>query len=178
MLKIIQEGAKVLRGIAKEVPVEKIKTPEIQSVLSDMKKTLASEEDGVALAAPQINVPLRIFVVSGKVFIDEKEDNPVLPPGLVFINPKTTKLSRKKTTMDEGCLSVVNWYGKVNRAEKATVQAYDEKGVKFERGGSDLLAQIFQHEIDHLDGILFIDKAKGLEEIKPEDIKHKHEKTN
>jgi peptide deformylase len=70
--------------------------------------------------------------------------------------------------MEEGCLSVRWVYGKTKRADKAMVEAYNERGHKFVRQGSGLLAQIYQHEIDHLNGILFIDKASHLVEIKPE----------
>ena len=76
-------------------------------------------------------------------------------------------LSKKRQILDEGCLSVRPLFGKVERSEKATVTAYDENGKKFTRGGSGLLAQIFQHEIDHLNGILFIDKATDLKEQPP-----------
>ena len=168
MLKILQKENKILRTVADEVPNADITTPKIQKVLRDMKKALATEKDGVALAAPQIGVPLRMFIVSGKVFEDRNDEAAATPADLVFINPKITKLSQKKELLNEGCLSVRHWYGKVKRSVKATVQAKDEKGKRFQRGGSGLLAQIFQHEIDHLDGVLFIDKAKELQEIKPE----------
>ena len=67
--------------------------------------------------------------------------------------------------MEEGCLSVRDYYGKIKRSTKATVRAYDENGNPFERGGSRLLAQIFQHEIDHLNGTLFTDSAKDVQKI-------------
>jgi peptide deformylase len=85
----------------------------------------------------------------------------------VFINPVLKKVSNEKRIVEEGCLSVRWLYGKVKRGTKATVQAWDENGQKFERGGTGLLAQIFQHETDHLNGVLFIDKAKYVEEILP-----------
>jgi peptide deformylase len=89
----------------------------------------------------------------------------------VFINPQITKFSKEKKWMEgEGCLSVRWVYGKVERATKVTLRAYDEYGNVFERGASGLLAHIFQHEVDHLDGILFIDKAKDLEEADPEEV--------
>ena len=87
---------------------------------------------------------------------------------MVFINPKISKLSREKEWVPEGCLSVRPLYGKTLRSKKATVVAYDENGKKFTRGASGLLAQIFQHETDHLDGILFIDHAKDIKEELPE----------
>ena len=101
----------------------------------------------------------------GKDVITEEEKNKF--SDVVYINPEIKKLSRTKTRVDEGCLSVRYLYGKVERSEKATVTAYDENGHKFTRGGSGLLAQIFQHEIDHLNGILFIDKADDIVEILP-----------
>ncbi len=90
-----------------------------------------------------------------------------IEPDLVCINPTLIKLSKQKKKVPEGCLSVRWLYGNVLRAEKATVEAYDEHGKKFTRGGSGLLAQIFQHETDHLNGILFIDTAEDVEEMKP-----------
>jgi len=167
MTKIVQKEAEVLREIAKEVPVKEITSPKIQKVIQQMKKALDSQEDGVALAAPQIGESLRIFIISPKAFeLESKELKE--EENLVFINPKLLKVSQKKKDTPEGCLSVRWWYGEVKRSNRATVQAYNEKGELFKRGGGGLLAQIFQHETDHLDGILFIDKAEKLEEIIPE----------
>jgi peptide deformylase len=80
--------------------------------------------------------------------------------------------------MEEGCLSVRYLYGKVRRSKKATIEAYNEHGKKFTAGASGILAQIFQHETDHLNGILFIDKAKQIEEILPEHMSHHHDHTH
>jgi peptide deformylase len=171
MIKIVQRDAPVLREIAKDVPVKDITTSRIQKILHEMKEALASQDDGVAIAAPQIGYPLRIFVVSGKVENIVKKldaENLPIPEDTVYINPVVTKLSKEKDMTEEGCLSVRYLYGEVRRSKKATVEAYDENGKKFTKGGSGLLAQIFQHETDHLNGILFIDKAKNLEEIPPE----------
>ena len=88
---------------------------------------------------------------------------------LVFINPVVTKISKDKAWLEEGCLSVRYKYGKIERAVKATVAALDENGKKFTRGGSGLLAQIFQHETDHLEGVLFIDKAIDVKDILPKE---------
>ena len=139
-----------------------------------MKKALESQEDGVAIAAPQIDTPLRIFVVSHKVFEILKDTKntagkkKVAEKNLVFINPEITRFSREKEYVEEGCLSVRWLYGRVERARKVKINAYNEHGVRFELGASGLLAQIFQHETDHLNGILFIDKAKDIENIPPE----------
>jgi peptide deformylase len=182
MVEIVQNGNPILRRVAVEVPVSEIPNPTIQKVLENMILALHSQDDGVAIAAPQIAVSLRIFVVSGRIFEDDfirgkKSDAvPSFAPekkishkDIVFINPVFKKVSKDKKLLAEGCLSVRPLYGKVRRATKATVEAYDEHGTKFTKEGTGLLAHIFQHEIDHLDGILFIDKAKDLHESTPEE---------
>ncbi len=168
-------GEKVLREIAVDVPVSDIKTKKIKNVLKEMSQALASQDDGVAIAAPQIGYKLRIFSVSGKIFSpdfaknrEEKISSENNIKDLYFINPKISKLSREKDWVPEGCLSVRWLYGLTFRSKKATITAYDENGKKFTRGASGLLAQIFQHETDHLNGILFIDHAKNIKEELPQ----------
>jgi peptide deformylase len=172
-MEIVQIGDQVLRDTAKEVHVKDIASKKIKDVLKKMQKALNGEGDGVAIAAPQIGESLRIFIVSGRAFdIENNEFEEGKTPkakDMVCINPVLTKLSRDKRDMDEGCLSVRWKYGKVKRSEKATVTAYDENGKKFTRGGSGLLAQIFQHETDHLNGTLFIDKATDVVDLPPKD---------
>lgn len=171
--KIVQarSGDLVLRDFAEVVPLKEIKSDKIQKIIEDMKNSLAKEEEGVAIAAPQIGIPLRIFVVSKKIFqlIDAGKSDKDKFNDLVFINPEIIKLSKDKEIMEEGCLSVRDYYGKIKRSTKAMVRAYDENGNVFERGGSRLLAQIFQHEIDHLNGILFTDSAKDVQKIKKQE---------
>ncbi len=175
-LEIVQNGHPVLRKIAQPVPVKEITSPKIKEVIRRMKEALATQDDGVAIAAPQIAEAYRIFVVSGKIFDERFKRGKGIPRGdkpthddVVFINPEITKLSSKTKWLQEGCLSVRPIYGEVKRSLNATVKAYDEHGVKFERGGGGLLAHIFQHETDHLDGILFIDKARDLHESTQEE---------
>ncbi|MDO8492255.1 MAG: peptide deformylase [bacterium] len=177
MISIVQKTDPVLRKVAKEVPEKSINSPKIAAILGQMKTALDSQEDGVAIAAPQIGESLRIFVVSERALdVPEKVSERRLQiketgkhyGHIVFINPVMTKISKDKAMMEEGCLSVRYAYGKVQRAKKASVKARNEKGEIFTRGAKGLLAQIFQHEIDHLDGILFIDKAIDVKEIPPE----------
>ncbi len=188
MKKILQKEEKVLRIRASEVLIRDIKTTKIKKILKEMSSALNGQHDGVAIAAPQIGYSLRIFLVSGKIFEEnfaenrlEKIENKLLGTSekgvgqkkktrikdLVFINPKISKLSREKEWVPEGCLSVRWLYGKTHRSKKAILSAYDEEGKKFTRGASGLLAQIFQHETDHLNGILFIDHAKEIKEEPP-----------
>ena len=173
--KILQKESPLLRKISESVPILSIVSTKIQNIIKEMKTALASQDDGVAIAAPQIGYPLRIFVVSKKVrsIIRNKKDDEIEEDrgdDTIFINPVIKKFSKEKETIEEGCLSVRFLYGKVTRASKVTIEAYDEKGKKFTIGGKGLLAQIFQHETDHLNGILFIDKAKFVEEVLPEHL--------
>lgn len=175
MKKILQKENKVLREVAKEVLKKDFESTRIKKIIKEMNDALESQGDGVAIAAPQIGYSLRIFIVSKRVFTnefknkEEKEESveEKVLENLVFINPKITKISRTKKWVPEGCLSVRWFYGNTHRSTKATVEAFDENGNKFTRGGSGLLAQIFQHETDHLNGILFIDHAKDLKEEVP-----------
>lgn len=166
MVIIVQAGDAVLRGKAQTVSDVEIGSDSFRTIVDDMKQALASRKDGVAIAAPQIGIPLRIFVVSGRVLTsnttEPKQDK-------VFINPVITKLSKEKKWMEEGCLSVGFHYGEVRRSTRATITAFDETGTLFSLGASGLLAQIFQHEVDHLDGILFIDKARAVQELVPDE---------
>lgn len=186
---IVQKENKILRKIAEPVPIEDINSRKIGTVIRRMIKAVNSQEDGVAIAAPQIGENFRIFVVSKKLFeiIDEKKikkrtkkenadtysNNEIRQDfekeykDAVFINPEILKTSKKQMLAEEGCLSIRWLYGKVKRAEKTLVRAYDENGKLFTMGGSGLLSQAFQHEIDHLDGVLFTDKASDLKDIPP-----------
>jgi peptide deformylase len=150
------------------VPVEEIGSEKINKILKNMKNALSGEDDGVAIAAPQIGVPLRIFVVSGKILLNSDGER---GEDKVFINPVIKKVSKKKEEMDEGCLSVRWKYGVVKRSTNASVQAYDEEGNIFLHNATGLLSQVFQHETDHLDGVLFTDKAKNLRDIDPKELK-------
>jgi peptide deformylase len=169
-----------LRKIAQDLPVREISSARIQNLIRDMKSLLSKEKFGVALAAPQVGEPLRLFIVSGRALArgsrnaqDEPgktvpEDATPPPPDQVYVNPKLMKKSRGKTDKHEGCLSIRGKWGIVPRVEKATVRAYDENGVQFTRGASGFLAHIFQHELDHLEGVLYTDKATELYDEQPE----------
>jgi peptide deformylase len=171
---IIQNGDPVLRAIAARVDPKDIGTKKISAILERMTIALNREGDGVAIAAPQIGVSLAIFIVSHRAFtIEDAEDAPVpkkITKDMVVINPEIIKLSKKKVKVPEGCLSVRWLYGNTLRNEKAMVRGLDEHGKLFTYGGSGLVAQIFQHETDHLNGVLFIDHATDIEELTDEEI--------
>lgn len=158
---VVQVGDPVLRKVAKPVAKKDIPSRKIVGVIKRMKGSLAKEGFGVAIAAPQIGESLRIFVVAGKVF-DISEEKTDGSSDRVFINPELIRVSKAKKEMSEGCLSVRNKYGAVLRHEKASVKTLNENGKPFIYHGSGLVAQIFQHEIDHLNGILYTDKAVAV----------------
>jgi len=159
MKTIVQNGDPVLRALAMPVSEEQFGTKELAGIVQDMIDALDAASDGVAIAAPQIGISLRIFVIRYDRLHPAPEGSPLPAENAVFINPEFMKVSRRREVMDEGCLSVRGTYGKTYRHERATVRARDSEGTFFERGGGGILAQAFQHETDHLDGILFIDHA-------------------
>ena len=146
----------------------------VTKLIKDMKAALKSYSvDGytaIAIAAPQIGVSKRLFLIE-----DQSTERDTLP-NLIAINPKIVKVSKKTHIVGEGCLSIPEYYGEVKRHTNVTMRAQDEQGKKYERGAGGLLAQIIQHEYDHLDGILFIDKAEKVwtkEEMKQKEQKRK-----
>jgi peptide deformylase len=167
MRDIVQEGNPVLRKRAEEIPVDQIPSNHVQTLIQEMIETLAKERLGAALAAPQIAESYRLFIVSPDVL--EKMTNGKNSKPLVCINPEIISRSKAREELHEGCLSLRGWWGYVPRSDKVTLRAYDEHGKEFERGASGLLAQIFQHEVDHLNGTLYIDNAHDMhtdEELK------------
>jgi peptide deformylase len=157
MAKLVPENHPALHAIAEEVTVEEIENGTVAKILRDMRSALHSYTvDGftaVAIAAPQIGISKRIFLIE-----DQSKDRDALPT-IVAINPHFVKISKKTHEVGEGCLSIPEYYGLVKRATNVTLHALDEYGHEFERGAGGLLAQIMQHEYDHLDGILFTERA-------------------
>lgn len=144
ILDVTKLGEEVLRKVA--VPVEEV-NDEIRQLAEDMFETMI-ENDGVGLAAPQVGKSLRMFVVIA--------DDDVRR---VFINPQIIKTSEEVGEYDEGCLSIPQVYETIIRPVAVTVQALNEKGKPFMLEADGLLARIIQHEYDHLDGILYIDRG-------------------
>lgn len=133
----------------KAAPAENPKSPEIQKLVRDMLITM-KEAGGIGLAAPQVGHSLRIFTanVEDKIY--------------VFINPEIKDMSKDKIPFEEGCLSVRKIWGPVTRPKKLTIKALNENGKPVKIRAKGLLARVIQHEIDHLNGALFIDKAEKL----------------
>jgi peptide deformylase len=134
----------------KSEKVEKV-TPEIKKLIEDMTEAM-EKNDGVGLAAPQIGELKRIIVI-------KTNQGPK-----AFINPKILNKSRKTETLEEGCLSFPGLFLRIKRAKEIEIEAFDEKSKKIKAEG--ILAKVLQHEIDHLDGILFIDKISFWQKLK------------
>ena len=132
------------------LPVEEVDL-EIKTLVSDMFETMY-DAPGIGLASIQVNVPKRVIVVD----VSEEHDQP-----LCFINPEIIS-KQGEEEMDEGCLSVPGYYETVQRAEKIRVKALNEQGEAFEMDAVGLLSVCIQHEIDHLDGKLFVDYISPL----------------
>ena len=144
--KIVQYGDDTLRRVCR--PVDKI-TPNILTLLDDMAETMRAA-DGVGLAAPQVGILRRIAVI-------ETEPGKLIE----LINPKILAMAGEQEG-SEGCLSLPGQFGVVKRPMYVTVRATDRNGKEFEMNGSELLARAFCHEIEHLDGKLFIDSAEYM----------------
>ena len=156
-----------LREKARPLTQEEIGSTYVRQLIADMREILSGEKLGVAIAAPQVGEAVQLFVVSGKVFLDaegETEAEAAIPEDTVYINPRITKYSRKREDLHEGCLTLPGWWGMVPRASQVRLAYTDTDGKEQERGASGLLAHIFQHECDHLHGVIYTDKAHDLYE--------------
>ncbi|MCR4900555.1 MAG: peptide deformylase [Treponema sp.] len=144
ILEVVKLGEDILRQKAQPVPEV---NDEIRQLAQDMFETMEAY-DGVGLACPQIGKSLRMFVLTADDDIKR-----------VFINPQIIQTSSEMSDYDEGCLSIPQVYETITRPAKVTVQALNEKGRPFTLEADGLLARIIQHEYDHLDGILYIDRG-------------------
>lgn len=160
MAKLVPEQHPALHSIAEEITTEEFSDGTVAKILKGLRQGIKTYDvDGftaVAIAAPQIGVAKRMFLIE-----DQSPDGDRLPT-IIAINPTLTKLSKKSHVVGEGCLSVPERYGLVRRSTNVTITALDETGQPFTRGAGGLLAQIIQHEYDHLDGTLFVDRAEKI----------------
>lgn len=154
-----------LRERSRELSVEEIHSPTIQTLIKDMVPAMY-ENEGIGLAAPQVGVNVRLCIIGREaVHRDERPNKDKPDPtkhDLVLINPVYQKLTKKFTKDDEGCLSVPGFYGEVKRHQEIYVTALNEHGEKIEFMAKNFFARVIQHEVDHLDGYLFIDRAPDL----------------
>lgn len=163
-------GHPVLRTHATAIDPADIESSRVQQLIDDMLETMA-EYQGVGLAAPQVHVPLRLFVAgfpppsTPAADAAEPQDEAERVPLMVLINPEITAVGAATTDAWEGCLSIPDIRGKVTRAADIRVKAWDRKGRRIEVRAKQFTARVIQHETDHLDGVLFFDRMKSFETL-------------
>ena len=157
VLPIVAVGDPVLRERAREITPDELRTPEVQQLIDDMIETMRAA-GGAGIAANQVGALLRIFVV-------EVHDNPRYPykppvPLTVVVNPVVEPLDGETAAINEGCLSVPDLRGEVDRHVRIRVRRLDRDGAEHHEVRRGLTAGTFQHELDHLDGVLFLDRVR------------------
>jgi len=162
VLKVAHLGHPVLRQIAEPVSPEAIGAPEIQRLIDDMFETM-EDHDGVGLAAPQVHVSRRIVVYGLRENPRYPEAAPI--PLTVLVNPRITPLGTEQEEGWEGCLSVPDMRGMVPRFQRVQVDAYGRDGRPFRYDVDGFHARVVQHECDHLDGKVYIDRMRSTETL-------------
>ncbi|MCX6544863.1 MAG: peptide deformylase [Acidobacteria bacterium] len=172
ILKVARMGHPVLRKTTKPVPQSEIAGVAIQRLIDDMIETMI-EYNGVGLAAPQVREDLRIFVA--RVDADNEEDEEGAERAerrpastsdvIVIINPEITPVGRRMVEDWEGCLSIPDLRGRVQRHRDIKMRAFNREGQRLEIEATGYVARVMQHEADHLDGVLFLDRMKTLQSL-------------
>ncbi len=166
ILKVARMGHPVLRARAKPLDPADITSSRIQQLIDDMFETM-QEYQGVGLAAPQVHEGVRLFVAgfAPRRDDDDEDDEDGGVPLMALINPEITVVGRGVQDDWEGCLSIPDVRGRVTRAQEITVKAYDRRGRRVQMDARGFTARVIQHETDHLDGVLFLDRMESLETL-------------
>ena len=160
ILKVARMGHPALRARARAIEPGDIRSATVQRIIDDMIETMI-EYRGVGLAAPQVREGVRLFVASLDAADDDKPDS----EPLVLINPELTPVGSDVVEDWEGCLSIPDIRGRVPRGREIKVRAFDRHGERIELTACDYRARVIQHETDHLDGILFVDRMRSFESL-------------
>ena len=161
ILKVARIGHPAVRAAARPVLPEELRSRELQRLIDDMVETM-HEYDGVGLAAPQVHVGLRLAVIEVTAH-DERADEAV--PLTVLVNPKLTPVGTRQQLGWEGCLSVPDLRGRVGRHQRLKLAALDRKGRPYEVEAGDFFARVIQHECDHLDGRVYLDRMSDMRSL-------------
>ena len=159
--KVSRMGHPVLRQRAAEIPPTQMQSPPMQRLIDDMIETMIDYE-GIGLAAPQVFEPLRLIVLGDPDA--DAEDEAAIPLTVLF-NPQFTTLSPESLDGWEGCLSIPQLRGVVPRSAAVEVRGYDREGSAVELEAEGIFARVLQHEIDHLEGVLFLDRMDDLQTL-------------
>ncbi len=161
MLKILTHPNPNLKVKSKTLDLSELKNSDTQKLIKKMIKVMYKDE-GIGLAAPQVDKQIRLIVIGKQALKQTKNKTQFPNQDLVLINPEILETSEKTSWMQEGCLSLPHVFGDVERSEEIKVKALDSFGNEMEFEASDFFARVIQHEVDHLNGILFIDKAENI----------------
>jgi peptide deformylase len=161
ILKVARIGHPVVRTPARDLTLDELRSASIQKLIDDMVETM-HEYHGVGLAAPQIHESLRLAVIEVQGS-DERAGEAV--PLTVLVNPKVTPLGTKKASAWEGCLSIPDLRGVVPRFERLKLEALDRHGEPWSVEADDFFARVIQHECDHLDGNVYLDRMKDMRSL-------------
>jgi peptide deformylase len=160
ILKVARMGHPVLRAKARPVEKADIKAAVMQKLIDDMMETMA-EYHGVGLAAPQVHEHVRMFVAA----LDGGDGGGAAPEPIAIINPEISIVGNATLEDWEGCLSIPDIRGRVPRAREIRVRAFDRRGDRIELRAENFAARVIQHETDHLDGVLFLDRMRTFESL-------------
>ncbi len=161
ILKVARIGHPIVREAAQPVPDRDLATEPLQRLIDDMIETM-HEYDGVGLAAPQIHVGLRLAVIEVPPTDERTEDG---VPLMVLVNPELTPLGDERVVGWEGCLSVPDLRGQVPRLRRLRLSALDRNGKRYTVEAHDFFARVVQHECDHLDGRVYLDRMSDLRSL-------------
>jgi peptide deformylase len=161
ILKVARIGHPIVRAAAREVPAAAIEDPAFQKLIDDMRQTMY-EYEGVGLAAPQVHEGLRLAVLEVPAS-DERSGDAV--PFTVLVNPAVTPLGPETVTAWEGCLSIPDLRGAVPRLKSVRLDALDREGRPYSLEAIDFLARVIQHECDHLDGRVYLDRMEDMRSL-------------
>ena len=161
ILKVSRMGHPVLRQRASEITADQVQHPDLQRLVEDMVDTMIDYE-GIGLAAPQVFQPLRVIVV-GQPDTDPTDEEAI--PLTVLFNPEFTAVSEETVDGWEGCLSIPAVRGVVPRAAAVDVRGLDGEGKTVEFAAEGFFARVLQHEVDHLDGVLFLDRMADFQTL-------------
>jgi peptide deformylase len=165
-LRIITLPDKRLRKRSTEVDLAFLLLPKTQQFIDDLV-TRMNEDDGIGIAAPQVTIARRIIVIGKDAFKHTRNARQFPSADMVVVNPVLSDLSTAIATDQEGCLSVPGIFGDVRRHLHLNVEGMDRYGNALTFQASDFLARVFQHEVDHLNGVLFVDKATNIVHTPP-----------
>lgn len=162
ILKVAKLGHPILRRVADPVPSERVKSTDLQRLIDDMFDTMV-EYGGVGLAAPQVHQSIRLLVT--EEIPDPDQDGKLLAERSVVINPEITFLTDEQIAFYEGCLSIPDFRGRVPRIRKIRLKGLDRHGRAIDREVEGFPAVVYQHEVDHLNGVVFLDRMLDLKTL-------------